>query len=126
MERSEQTFGRPAILRIPVRPNGAIGGDTSGCTASGRGRGLVGTRAWASPVPDKQIEDLQTLLSQETPVAFHPFLHEGQRVRVRGGCLDGIEGILIERLSDRDLVISVEPIQRSVTVRVTDYDVEPV
>jgi transcription termination/antitermination protein NusG len=88
--------------------------------------GLVGTRPWATPIPDKQIEDLQTLLSQETPVAFHPFLREGQRVRVRGGCLDGIEGVLIERLSERDLVISVEPICRSVTVRITDYDVEPV
>jgi len=88
--------------------------------------GLVGTRQWATPIPDKQIEDLQTLLSQDAPVAFHPFLREGRRVRVRGGCLDGIEGILVERLSDRDLVISVEPIQRSVTVRVTDYDVEPV
>jgi hypothetical protein len=54
------------------------------------------------------------------------FLHIGQRVRVRGGALDGMEGILVAENGDRSLVISVEPIQRSLCVRVAGYDVEAV
>jgi transcription termination/antitermination protein NusG len=87
--------------------------------------GLVGIGGKATPIPSKQIEDLKKLLSQGIPVTLHPFLREGQRVRVRGGCLDGIEGVLLERLSDRALVISVEPIQRAITVNIEDYDIEP-
>jgi transcriptional antiterminator RfaH len=78
------------------------------------------------PIPDKQIEDVRVLSSRDVPCSAYPFLKVGQRVRVRGGCLDGIEGILTSNLGDKTLVISVEPIQRSIAVRVQDYDVEPV
>jgi len=54
---------------------------------------------------------------------FGPFLQIGQRVRIRGGALDGIEGLLTARNGDRTLVISVEPIQRSIAVRVDQYQV---
>ena len=88
--------------------------------------GFVGVRGWGTPIPDKQIEDVQTLLSRKVLFEPHPFLCEGLRVRVRGGCLDGIEGILVERLSDRSLVLSVEPIQRSLVIHIADYDFEPI
>jgi len=88
--------------------------------------GFVGVRGWGSPIPDKQIEDLQTLVSRKVPFEVYPFLQQGRRIRVRGGCLDGIEGILLEHLSNRCLVLSVEPIQRSVVIRIEDYDFEPV
>ena len=55
-----------------------------------------------------------------------PFLSAGQRVRVRGGCLDGLEGILTEVKSNRTLVISADPIQRSLAVSIEDYEVEPI
>jgi hypothetical protein len=81
-------------------------------------------RGWGDPIPDKQIEDLQKLVSQEVPFAAYPFLRQGRRVRVRGGCLDGIEGIVLERISDRGLVLSVEPIQRSVVISIAEYYLE--
>jgi transcription antitermination factor NusG len=87
---------------------------------------IVGVKGWGSPIPDEQIDSLRNLLSQGVPFGFHPFLREGQRVRVRGGCLDGLEGILVERLSDRSLVLSIDPIHRSISVQITDYHVEPV
>jgi len=48
----------------------------------------------------------------------------GQRVRIRGGCLNGVEGILAAKNSDQSLVVSIELIQRSVAVRIDGYDVE--
>ncbi len=86
--------------------------------------GFVGARGWGSPIPDKQILDLETVLAHKVSCGLYPFLREGQRVRVRGGCLDGIEGILVECNSDRSLVLSVDSIQRSALIRITGYDVE--
>ena len=47
-------------------------------------------------------------------------------MRVRGGALDGIEGILTARNGERTLVISVEPIQRSIAIRIDEYHVEAI
>lgn len=86
---------------------------------------FVGTGSAAVPIPDVQIESMQTLLSSKIPYAVHPFLRIGQRVRVRGGSLDGIEGILMSRNGNNNLVISIEPLQRSLAICIDDYAVEP-
>jgi transcription antitermination factor NusG len=78
----------------------------------------------AIAVPRKQIEDLQQLLSHRVPCSLHAFLRVGRRVRIRGGCLDGLEGIL-EQKDDKNLVISIESIQRSVAIRIEGYELEP-
>jgi transcription antitermination factor NusG len=85
--------------------------------------GLVGFRGVAIPVPVNQIEDLQRLLSRKVPCALHAFLKVGQKVRIRGGCLDGLEGILEER-GERNLVISIESIQRAVAITLEGYELE--
>ncbi len=77
-------------------------------------------------IPESQIENLRTLLSSDVRYTLCPFLQVGQRVRVRGGALDGIEGLLIARNGDRTLVISIEPIQRSIAVRIDEYQVEAI
>ena len=64
-------------------------------------------------------------LKRELPWSTHPFLKIGQRVRIRSGVLNGVEGILVSRNGDRTLVISVNAIQRSLAVRVEGYEVEP-
>ena len=77
------------------------------------------------PIPDKQIEDVRLLLSRDVACTEHPYIKIGQRVRIRGGFLDGIEGILTSTRGDKTLVISVEPIQRSIAVSIADFDIEP-
>lgn len=85
--------------------------------------GLIGFAGQVIPIPARQIDDLQRLLSQKVPCCLHPFLKVGQRVRIRGGCLDGLEGILDER-GEKSLVISVESISRSVAIRIEGYELE--
>jgi len=88
--------------------------------------GLVGGRGEGTPIPDEQIEAVRALVEGEVPWSAHPFLKIGQRVRIRSGALNGMEGILVSRNGDRSLVISVEAIQRSLAVRVEGYAIEPV
>ena len=87
--------------------------------------GFVGVRGVGVPIPDEQIESIRTVLKQTTAWREHPFLKAGQRVRVRGGALDGIEGVFLSENGDHSLVISVDAIQRSMAVRIDGYDLEP-
>jgi transcription antitermination factor NusG len=86
--------------------------------------GFVGDRGVGVPIPEKQIRDIHTVLSNNLNFSPYPFLRIGQRVRVRGGCLDGVEGSLVSINADHSLVISVELLKRSVAVRISGYDFE--
>lgn len=85
---------------------------------------LVGKRGEGTPIPEEQIEWVKVLIDQRMSWTNHPFLNIGQRVRIRSGALDGMEGILISRNGDRTLVVSVDAIQRSLAVRLEGYDLE--
>jgi len=87
---------------------------------------FVGIRGLGTPIPDSQIDAVRILVDEQLPYCSHPFLKIGQRVRIRGGALDGMEGILSSRNGDRSLVISVDALQRSMAVRVQGYDIEPI
>ena len=88
--------------------------------------GFVGTRGTGVPIPDEQIENVRSALSQTAPCRSHPFLKVGQRVRVCGGAMDGVEGVFLSENGDQSLVISVDVIQRSLAVRIDGYDVKPI
>ena len=87
---------------------------------------FVGANGKGVSIHEKRIEGIQDLLDGGVSFQSHPFLKVGQRVRIRGGSLDGTEGILAGHNGDRMLVVSVELIQRSVSIRLHGYDVEPV
>lgn len=86
---------------------------------------LVGPRGTGTPIPDEQIESVQKLVEGRLPWGSHPFLKIGQRVRIRSGALDGVEGILVTRSGESTLVVSIDAIQRSLVLRIEGYDVEP-
>jgi len=85
---------------------------------------LVGTRGEGTPIPDEQIEAVRKVLEERLPWHSHTFLRIGQRVRIRSGALDGVEGILVSRAGESTLVVSIDVIQRSLAVRIEGYDVE--
>jgi len=87
---------------------------------------FVGGHGQGTPIPPEQMEAVLTLVSSNIPFTKHPFLKIGQRVRVCGGSLDGVEGILLAQNGNRDLLISVDAIQRSLSIRIDGYEVEPV
>jgi transcription antitermination factor NusG len=86
--------------------------------------GFVGINGAGTAIPESQIQDIRTLLASKVPFEEHPFLKVGQRVRIRGGCLDGVEGVLSAQNGDQSLMISLEPIQRSLSIRIQGYTLE--
>jgi len=95
------------------------------CVAFARGTvGFIVMQGQPVPIPSEQIETIQRVMSLQLNCLSHPYLTIGQRVRVRGGALDGVEGIFAQ--SDRrGLILSVDAISRSLIVRVQGYCVEP-
>ena len=85
---------------------------------------FVGPRGEGTPIPDSQIEAVRALVAGQLPWSSYPFLKIGQRVRIKSGALDGVEGILVSRSGESTLVVSVDALQRSVAVRIDGYDVE--
>jgi len=86
---------------------------------------FVGVAAGGTAITASQVEDLRRLLDSTAECSIRPFLRTGQRVRIRGGSLDGVEGILQENAHSH-LILSIECIQRSIAIRIEGYELEPV
>jgi transcription antitermination factor NusG len=86
--------------------------------------GFVGYDRRGTAIPQEQIESIQTALRENIPCSPHAYIETGKRVRIRGGSLDGVEGILERHGADQSLIVSVELLRRSVSIRVAGYDVE--
>ncbi len=86
--------------------------------------GFAVTSAHPTALPDGDIEAIRVLteLCQAEP---HPFLHEGDRVRIVAGPLAGMEGILARRKQQLRVVLSLDFIMRSIAVEVSELDIEP-
>ena len=85
--------------------------------------GFVGFGKMTAPIPLHQIENLQRLQKENARFSMHPFAKAGQRVRVRGGSLEGLEGIFLEH-DKGTLVISIDAIQRSLAIEIRGYELE--
>jgi transcription antitermination factor NusG len=77
-------------------------------------------------VPDEEMQGIQKLHGAGLPALPHPYLREGQRVRITRGPLADVEGILIRMRPDQGvLVLSIHLLQRSVAVEVDCTQVVP-
>ena len=71
-----------------------------------------------APVPDGEIKAIENVLCSGLDAEPCPFIHEGQRIRLQRGPLAGLEGILVQKKSNWRVVVSVEMLQRSLSVEV--------
>lgn len=78
------------------------------------------------PVPEDQILFLRKLVEIKTSLDPYPYLQEGQRVRIKRGPLAGIEGILVEKSGLHKLILSVDILRQSTSLRIDVTDVENV
>ena len=87
------------------------------CKARGLVRVLGDRWDQLAVVPDAEIETIRKIVSSEAPVMPHPYLSQGQRVRVTRGPLADVEGIVVRSDPRKGmLVVSVDLLRRSVAV----------
>ncbi|MGB7293156.1 MAG: UpxY family transcription antiterminator [Thermodesulfobacteriota bacterium] len=85
---------------------------------------ILGNKGNPMPVPVEEIEATKTLL--ESGLRYEPFsyLTEGKEVVVIRGPLEGVGGRILQVRGATRLIISVNLIQRSVSVEVDVSDIE--
>jgi transcription antitermination factor NusG len=86
---------------------------------------LVSFNGQPAALPEAEIDQLRERLARGS-VEPHPYLRVGRRVRVCGGPMQGLEGIIVRRKDRCRVVFSLDLIMRSVAVEVDESDVEPV
>jgi transcription antitermination factor NusG len=87
---------------------------------------FVGVRNMGIPIPDCEIEGIQTVLEGGAAFKPYPYVRVGECVRIRGGCFDGVSGVLTAINGDESLVVSINMIQRSIAMRIEGYQVEAI
>ncbi len=79
---------------------------------------LVSWGGRPADIPQHEIDAVRRLVESPLRVRKHPFIKCGDRVRIKSGPLEGIEGILVRSKSAYRLVLSVEMLARSAAVEV--------
>jgi transcription antitermination factor NusG len=79
---------------------------------------IIGFGKEPAPIADSEIEAVQTVLRSGLAAEPCPFLREGQRVRVKRGALEGVEGILLRKKSEWRMIVSISMLQRSLAVEI--------
>jgi transcription antitermination factor NusG len=87
---------------------------------------IVSVAGKPAPLAEEEIERMRACSAHAGMIEPHPFLKVGQRVRVQHGPFTGWEGILVEKQNSARLVISVDPILKSIAINIHGADVEPV
>jgi len=78
----------------------------------------------ACEVSEAEIDALRKVCSAGIGVSPHPFLRQGDQVRVRTGPLAGTEGFFVRTKNQYRVVISVELLRKGVSVEVDLGNIE--
>src|SRR5262249_27136313 len=88
--------------------------------------GIVGVGGKPAAIDSAEIAAIDLAARSGVSMRPHPFLQAGQYVRIEGGSLDGLEGIIVDMSRRNRLVISVSLLRRSVAVDIDSGCVTPI
>ena len=84
---------------------------------------IVRSQGRPAPMPEGEVEALQNAL-QVRRSEPHPFFSAGERVRIRRGPLENLEGVVIRQKGHSLMIVSVDFICRSVAIQLEAADLE--
>ena len=88
--------------------------------------GIVCRSGAPAPVDESEIEAIRRVISAGDSAVPWPFLSAGDRVRIIYGPLTGVEGFLVRFRDKERLVISVNLLQRSLSVEINRSFIKPI
>src|SRR5262249_46347705 len=87
---------------------------------------IAGCRRMPLAIPEPEIAAVQRIVNSRMPCGPWPSMGVGQRVRVRYGPLQGLEGVVVEMRNTYHLVLSITLLSRAVSVIVDRNDIVPI
>jgi transcription termination/antitermination protein NusG len=85
---------------------------------------IIKTAGLPAVIPYEEIESIRRMVESSLRVEPHPFLQDGDRVRIKSGPLTGLEGILSRKKDAVRLVLSVILLGRAAAVEIDACAVE--
>ena len=73
----------------------------------------------------KELRQIHKALAADIPVYSALFLKEGQRVRIKTGPMEGLEGIIARKGREQRIVLTVSSINQAIAVNIEMDMVEP-
>jgi transcription antitermination factor NusG len=86
--------------------------------------GFAASTSRPTIISDEEISVLRVAV-ESLNAEPHPYLNNGDAVRIVAGPLAGMEGILTRRKHEYRVVLSIEAIMRSIVVEVSESEIEP-
>lgn len=86
---------------------------------------IVGNSTGPVPIPEEQIANVRTFVEVGLKCDPHPYLKIGTKAKIKEGPLAGFEGILIRKKNRSLFVLSIDLIQRSISVELGSWLIEP-
>jgi len=74
----------------------------------------------------QDLSQIHNLINLGVPLSIESRLQAGQRVRVRSGVFAGYEGVVLRREQETRLLVSVQFMERGVSVKLDDCQLEVV
>jgi transcription antitermination factor NusG len=87
---------------------------------------VVGWAGHPATIPESQIEGVRQMTESSVRVEPHPYLVCGDRVRIKSGSFQGLEGILVRKRNISRFVISLDMLGRSASVEIDTSCLEAV
>lgn len=85
---------------------------------------IIGSGQHAWELPEQEIETLRNGL-HDRRVEPYPYLNVGERARVASGILAGLEGVIVRKKNNLNIVLTLDRIMRSVAIEVDASELEP-
>ena len=76
-------------------------------------------------VPERELVTVRRFVEEEICLDPFPYLKEGKRVYVRSGPFKGAEGFIVRKDTHCRLVVSLDLLMQSVSIRIDESCVEP-
>jgi transcription antitermination factor NusG len=86
---------------------------------------IVGFGKELVPVMDFEMEALARIVNSQQEVQPCAFVAKGEKVEIMAGPLKGLQGLVTEAGNGLRVIVSVELLQRSVSVHVQSTDIRP-
>jgi transcription antitermination factor NusG len=86
---------------------------------------IVGKKRVSLPLPDSEIEFLRSGACRQRIEPYRELVI-GDRVRIKSGVMQGVEGTLVRRGSSMRFVLTIELINQHAAIQVDAEDLEPI
>jgi transcription antitermination factor NusG len=70
------------------------------------------------PVNDAEIDAMRMCVARGGKLEPHPYIAVGDRVRVRDGAFEGLEGMVVRKSNSCKLIVSLSLIHQSVALEI--------